>query len=105
MKAQDQDHTYDTERILSVVLSMNEQSHYKQEKTKTRPKMEKLKHHIFNIREDKGFAAVLAVLVTGAPQSRQHVLTSLIHIDTCKSPTKSLFDAGSSRISIFIVNT
>nr|GFC09731.1 putative reverse transcriptase domain-containing protein [Tanacetum cinerariifolium] len=38
-------------------------------------------------------------------QSRQHVLTSLIHIEPCKSPTKSLFDVGSSRISIFIVNT
>ncbi|GKA78223.1 hypothetical protein Tco_0784760 [Tanacetum coccineum] len=33
--------------------SMNEQSHYKQEKTKTRPKKAKLKHHIFNIGEDK----------------------------------------------------
>nr|GEV19179.1 integrase, catalytic region, zinc finger, CCHC-type, peptidase aspartic, catalytic [Tanacetum cinerariifolium] len=33
--------------------SMNEQSHYKQEKTKTRPRKAKLKCHIFNIREDK----------------------------------------------------
>ncbi|GJT98852.1 hypothetical protein Tco_1094370 [Tanacetum coccineum] len=31
--------------------------------------------------------------------------TSLIHIESRKSPTKSLFDAGSSRISIFIVST
>ncbi|GJY27966.1 hypothetical protein Tco_0403733 [Tanacetum coccineum] len=45
MKAEDQDHINDTERMLSVVLSMNEQSRYKQEKTKTRPK----KAQIFNI--------------------------------------------------------
>ncbi|GKA37224.1 putative reverse transcriptase domain-containing protein [Tanacetum coccineum] len=31
--------------------------------------------------------------------------TSLIHIESRKSPTKSLFDVGSSRISIFTVNT
>ncbi|GJT27650.1 hypothetical protein Tco_0907925 [Tanacetum coccineum] len=61
----------------------------------------------------KGFAAALAVLVTGASQSRQHeshhrffpVDTSLIHIESRKSPTKSLFDVGSRRISIFTVNT
>ncbi|GJZ42307.1 hypothetical protein Tco_0589193, partial [Tanacetum coccineum] len=47
----------------------------------------------------------LLVLITGASQSRQHVDTSLIHIESHKSPTKSLFDAGSSRISIFTVNT
>ncbi|GKG27369.1 hypothetical protein Tco_0403072, partial [Tanacetum coccineum] len=52
-----------------------------------------------------GFTAVLTVLVIGASQSRQHVDTSLIHIESRNSPTKSLFDAGSSRISIFIVNT
>ncbi|GKA48717.1 hypothetical protein Tco_0741675 [Tanacetum coccineum] len=60
-----------------------------------------------------GFAAALAVLVTGASQSRQHeshhrffpVDTSLIHIESRKSPTKSLFDVGSRRISIFTVNT
>ncbi|GKB99713.1 hypothetical protein Tco_0985850 [Tanacetum coccineum] len=52
-----------------------------------------------------GFAAVLAVLVTGASQSRQHVITSSIHIESRKSPTKSLFDVGSSRISIVNVNT
>nr|GFB32423.1 reverse transcriptase domain-containing protein [Tanacetum cinerariifolium] len=39
----------------------------------------------------------LLVLITGTSQSRQH--------ESCKSPTKSLFDVGSSRISIFIVNT
>ncbi|GJV08366.1 hypothetical protein Tco_1346022 [Tanacetum coccineum] len=44
----------------------------------------------------------LLVLITGTSQSRQHVDTSLIHIESRKSPTKSLFDAGSSRISIFI---
>nr|GEU44314.1 retrovirus-related Pol polyprotein from transposon TNT 1-94 [Tanacetum cinerariifolium] len=32
---------------------------------------------------------------------RQHVITSSIHIESCKSPTKSLFDVGLSRISIF----
>ncbi|GKC69141.1 retrovirus-related pol polyprotein from transposon TNT 1-94, partial [Tanacetum coccineum] len=32
-------------------------------------------------------------------------VTSLIHIESRKSPTKSLFDADSIRISIFIVNT
>ncbi|GKD43288.1 hypothetical protein Tco_1267933, partial [Tanacetum coccineum] len=44
-----------------------------------------------------GFAAALAVLVTGASQSRQH--------ESRKSPTKSLFDVSSRRISIFTVNT
>ncbi|GJZ42991.1 hypothetical protein Tco_0590246 [Tanacetum coccineum] len=41
----------------------------------------------------------LLVLITGTSQSRQHVITSLIHIESCKSPTKSMFDVGSSRIS------
>ncbi|GJT41456.1 hypothetical protein Tco_0941321 [Tanacetum coccineum] len=36
----------------------------------------------------------LAILITGTSQSRQHVITSLIHIESCKSPTKSLFDVG-----------
>ncbi|GJW07251.1 hypothetical protein Tco_1569674 [Tanacetum coccineum] len=45
----------------------------------------------------------LLVLITRTSQSRQHVSTSSIHIESCKSPTKSLFDVGSSRISIFIV--
>ncbi|GJV20488.1 hypothetical protein Tco_1369508 [Tanacetum coccineum] len=62
---------------------------------------------------DKFFAAALAVLVTVASQSRQRqshhrffpVDTSLIHIESRKSPTKSLFDVGSRRISIFTVNT
>ncbi|GJT99911.1 hypothetical protein Tco_1110250 [Tanacetum coccineum] len=47
----------------------------------------------------------LPVLITGASQSRQHVGTSLIHIESRKPPTKSLFDVDSSRISIVIVNT
>ncbi|GJZ13361.1 hypothetical protein Tco_0548591, partial [Tanacetum coccineum] len=59
------------------------------------------------------FPGSRAVLVTGASQSRQHeshhrffpVDTSLIHIESRKSPTKSLFDVGSRRISIFTVNT
>ncbi|GJX75473.1 hypothetical protein Tco_0314068 [Tanacetum coccineum] len=41
MKAQDQDHIYDTKIMLSAVLSMNEQSHYKYEKTKIRPKKDR----------------------------------------------------------------
>ncbi|GJW79222.1 hypothetical protein Tco_0140904 [Tanacetum coccineum] len=47
----------------------------------------------------------LLVLITGVSQSRQHVDTSLIHIESHKPPTKSLFDVDSSRISIVIVNT
>ncbi|GJV87368.1 reverse transcriptase domain-containing protein [Tanacetum coccineum] len=47
----------------------------------------------------------LLVLITGTSQSRQHVDTSLIHIEPLQSPTKSLFDVGSSMISIVIVNT
>ncbi|GJS06184.1 retrovirus-related pol polyprotein from transposon TNT 1-94 [Tanacetum coccineum] len=47
----------------------------------------------------------LLVLITGASQSRQHVDTSLIHIESRKPPTKSLFDVGSRRISIVTVNT
>ncbi|GJR98035.1 hypothetical protein Tco_0270209 [Tanacetum coccineum] len=39
----------------------------------------------------------LLVLITGTSQSRQH--------ESCKSPTKSLFDVGSRRISIVNVNT
>ncbi|GJT79774.1 hypothetical protein Tco_1054116 [Tanacetum coccineum] len=62
---------------------------------------------------DFGFTAALAILVTGGSQSRQHeshhqffpVDTSLIHKESHKSPTKSLFDVGSSGISIFTVNT
>ncbi|GKD43739.1 hypothetical protein Tco_1268384 [Tanacetum coccineum] len=47
----------------------------------------------------------LLVLITGTSQSRQHVDTSLIHIEPRQSPTGSLFDVGSSRISIITVNT
>ncbi|GJZ60731.1 hypothetical protein Tco_0616547 [Tanacetum coccineum] len=82
--------------------------------------VESLEDEIDELESDKaefsnmfGFAAALAVLVTGASQSRQHeshhrffpVDTSLIHIESRKSPTKSLFDVGSRRISIFTVNT
>ncbi|GKE41047.1 hypothetical protein Tco_1464452, partial [Tanacetum coccineum] len=42
----------------------------------------------------------LLVLITGASQSRQHVDTSLIHLESCKSPTAELFDVVSRRISI-----
>ncbi|GJU94565.1 hypothetical protein Tco_1319321 [Tanacetum coccineum] len=47
-----------------------------------------------------GFAAVLAGLVARASQSRQHVGTSLIRIESCKSPTAELFEVDSGRISI-----
>ncbi|GJZ09547.1 hypothetical protein Tco_0543830 [Tanacetum coccineum] len=42
----------------------------------------------------------LLVLITGTSQSRQHVDTSLIHIESCKSPTAVLFDDDTGRISI-----
>ncbi|GJT31414.1 hypothetical protein Tco_0911689 [Tanacetum coccineum] len=42
----------------------------------------------------------LLVLITGTSQSRQHVITSLIHIESCKSPTAELFEVDSGRISI-----
>ncbi|GJR66851.1 hypothetical protein Tco_0012916 [Tanacetum coccineum] len=38
-------------------------------------------------------------------QSVSKQTTRLIHIESRKSPTKSLFDVGSRRISIFTVNT
>ncbi|GJQ93543.1 hypothetical protein Tco_0004682 [Tanacetum coccineum] len=47
----------------------------------------------------------LLVLITGMSQSRQHIDTSLIRIESRKSPTKILFDVGSRRISIVTVNT
>ncbi|GJZ57811.1 hypothetical protein Tco_0613305, partial [Tanacetum coccineum] len=47
--------------------------------------------------------AVLAVLVIGASQSRQHGKSE--SDKSRKSPTKSLFDVGSRRISIINVNT
>ncbi|GJV20346.1 hypothetical protein Tco_1369366 [Tanacetum coccineum] len=52
-----------------------------------------------------GFAAILAILVTRASQSRQHVSTSLIHIESCKSPTAELFEVDSGRIPFVIVTT
>ncbi|GJZ83211.1 hypothetical protein Tco_0648384 [Tanacetum coccineum] len=75
--------------------------------------VEDMDESVFVTSLNKGFAAALAVLVTGASQSRQHeshhrffpVDTSLIHIESRKSPTESLFDVGSSRISIFTVDT
>ncbi|GJU53294.1 hypothetical protein Tco_1227008 [Tanacetum coccineum] len=42
----------------------------------------------------------LLVLITGTSQSRQHVITSLIHIESCKSPTAELFEVDSGRIFI-----
>ncbi|GJR29478.1 hypothetical protein Tco_1105710 [Tanacetum coccineum] len=42
----------------------------------------------------------LLVLITRTSQSRQHVDTSLIHVESRKSPTAELFDVDSGRISI-----
>nr|GEV82763.1 reverse transcriptase domain-containing protein [Tanacetum cinerariifolium] len=42
----------------------------------------------------------LLVLITGTSQSRQHVDTSLIHLESCKSPTAELFDVDPGRIFI-----
>ncbi|GJR57932.1 hypothetical protein Tco_1500094 [Tanacetum coccineum] len=42
----------------------------------------------------------LLVLINGTSQSRQHVSTSSIHIESCKSPTTELFEVDSGRISI-----
>ncbi|GJV27842.1 hypothetical protein Tco_1384290 [Tanacetum coccineum] len=42
----------------------------------------------------------LLVLITDTSQSRQHVDTSLIHRESCKSPTAVLFDDDTGRISI-----
>ncbi|GJS88716.1 hypothetical protein Tco_0771352 [Tanacetum coccineum] len=44
-----------------------------------------------------GFAVVLAILVTGASQSRQHGKSES---ESCKSPTAELFEVDSGRISI-----
>ncbi|GKA44353.1 hypothetical protein Tco_0737077 [Tanacetum coccineum] len=61
----------------------------------------------------QGFAAALSVLITGASQSRQHATVdpfpgiSLILIESHHRffpVVTSLFDVGSSMISIFIVN-
>ncbi|GJW98264.1 reverse transcriptase domain-containing protein [Tanacetum coccineum] len=49
--------------------------------------------------------AALAILVTGASQSRQHVDTSLIHIESRKPPIAELYDVDSGRIYIVTVNT
>nr|GEY39383.1 hypothetical protein [Tanacetum cinerariifolium] len=45
-------------------------------------------------------SSYLLVLITGTSQSRQHVDTSLIHIESRKTPTAELFDVDSGRISI-----
>nr|GEZ48412.1 hypothetical protein [Tanacetum cinerariifolium] len=47
----------------------------------------------------------LLVLNTGASQSRQHVDTSLIHIESRKPPTAELFDVDSGRIPFITMNT
>ncbi|GJY00120.1 F-box protein-like protein [Tanacetum coccineum] len=58
-----------------------------------------------NLKESlwQGFAAALAVLVTGASQSRQHDKSELDK--SYKSPIAELFDVESERIYIFTVNT
>ncbi|GJY73214.1 hypothetical protein Tco_0477645 [Tanacetum coccineum] len=79
---------------------------------------------VFVTSSNKGFAAVLVVLVTGGLKAdntvrvnqivtifliessvytgpnRYPVDTSLIHIESCKSPTVELFEVHSGRISI-----
>nr|GEV88457.1 hypothetical protein [Tanacetum cinerariifolium] len=52
---------------------------------------------IGSLNNDILYSPCLLVLITGTSQSKQH--------ESCKSPTKSLFDVGSSKISIFTVNT
>ncbi|GJW90352.1 hypothetical protein Tco_0167905 [Tanacetum coccineum] len=47
----------------------------------------------------------LLVLIIGTSQSRQHVDTSLIHIESCKPPIAELFDVDYGRISIVTMNT
>ncbi|GKC64927.1 hypothetical protein Tco_1097525, partial [Tanacetum coccineum] len=42
----------------------------------------------------------LLVLITRTSQSRQHVDTRLIHIESRKPPTAEMFDVDSRRISI-----
>nr|GEU50256.1 hypothetical protein [Tanacetum cinerariifolium] len=42
----------------------------------------------------------LLVLITETSQSKQHVDTSLIHLESCKPPTTKLFDNDSGRIYI-----
>nr|GEX66832.1 hypothetical protein [Tanacetum cinerariifolium] len=42
----------------------------------------------------------LLILITEMSQSRQHVDTSLIHLESHKSPTVELFDVDSGKISI-----
>ncbi|GJY19636.1 hypothetical protein Tco_0391127 [Tanacetum coccineum] len=49
-----------------------------------------------------GFAAALAVLIIEASQSRQHGMSEP---DLTSHLPQSLFDVGSGRISIVIVNT
>ncbi|GJZ41998.1 hypothetical protein Tco_0588884 [Tanacetum coccineum] len=75
-------------------------------------------YNTLSLRERRmAFAIALAILITGASQSRQHDTLVRLPMDirlkidlgksvgSHKSPTKSLFDVGSSRISIFNVNT
>ncbi|GKE74139.1 hypothetical protein Tco_1536180, partial [Tanacetum coccineum] len=52
-----------------------------------------------------GFAAALVILVIGASQSRQHVDTSLIHLESRKLPTAELFDVDLEGFSSITVNT
>nr|GEV79645.1 hypothetical protein [Tanacetum cinerariifolium] len=47
----------------------------------------------------------LLVLITGTSQSRQHVDTSLIHLESRKSPTVKLFDVDSGRIPFITMKT
>ncbi|GJQ89056.1 RNA-directed DNA polymerase, eukaryota, reverse transcriptase zinc-binding domain protein [Tanacetum coccineum] len=51
------------------------------------------------------FYSINTIPVIRTSQSRQHVITSLIHIESCKSPTVELFEVDSGRISIITMNT
>ncbi|GKF49449.1 hypothetical protein Tco_0142700, partial [Tanacetum coccineum] len=47
----------------------------------------------------------LLALIIRMSQSKQHIDTSLIHIESCKPPIAELFDVDYGRISIVTMNT
>ncbi|GJR04183.1 hypothetical protein Tco_0527167 [Tanacetum coccineum] len=51
------------------------------------------------------YSPYLLVLITGMSQSRRHVDTSLIHIESRKLPTAELFDVDLEGFSFITVNT
>ncbi|GKD64080.1 hypothetical protein Tco_1306188, partial [Tanacetum coccineum] len=50
-------------------------------------------------------SSYLLVLIAETSQSREYVDTSLIHIESRKSPIAELFDVDSGRIPFITVNT